>query len=142
MYKNAVLIFFIGLIILSCGDKDRPPKPANLIKKEKMADILYDLYIINAAKGVNRKIIEKQSLEPEAYVLTKHNIDSSQFADSNNYYAYDTEDYQSIIETVKVRLQKEKQEYEELQKREEEAKKRKRDSLRANNNPETKPGKS
>ena len=102
---------------LSCDNKDRPPKPSNLIPKEKMADIIYDLYIINASKGVNRKVLEKHNLMPENYVLTKFEIDSIQFAQSNNYYAFDTEDYALIVESVKSRLEREKKEIEDLQSR-------------------------
>lgn len=121
------------VIFVSCDNKDRPPKPSNLIPKEKMADILYDLYIINAAKGVNRKVLEKRNLVPENYILTKYEIDSIQFAKSNNYYAFDTEDYASIVESVKSRLEREKKEIEDLQKQEQVEAKRRRDSLKALN---------
>ena len=79
-----------------------------------MSDILYDMYIINAAKGVNRKLLEKEGVVPETYILTRHNIDSTQFANSNNYYAYDTDIYKSIVEKVKTKLEADKKKYEEM----------------------------
>ncbi len=94
-----------------------------------MSEVLYDLYVINAAKGVNRKLLEARGFMPETYVLTKHNIDSLQFADSNMYYAFDTEVYEAIVAKVKERLEKEKVEFEALQKIEGKAAKRRRDSL-------------
>tara|TARA_R100001369_G_scaffold61224_1_gene88109 strand:- start:97 stop:447 length:351 start_codon:yes stop_codon:yes gene_type:complete len=94
-----------------------------------MSEVLYDLYVINAAKGVNRKLLEASGFMPETYVLTKHSIDSLQFADSNMYYAFDTDVYEVIVADVKERLEKEKVEFEALEKIESKAAKRSRDSL-------------
>ena len=116
-------------LLMSCNGRDKPKKPDNLISKGKMAEVLYDLYIINAAKGVNKKMLEASGFNPETYILTKHNIDSLQFADSNMYYAFDTEAYQAIVEQVKARLVREKDEVEELIKVEEKASKIRRDSI-------------
>ncbi len=128
-------IIFLGLLVLmsACDDKNKPEKPKDLISKNKMEVILYDLYILNSAKGINKKILENNNVVPETYILTKHNIDSIQFAESNDYYAFDSDDYKAMIERIKTRLQKEKTEFEELQKTEGQAAKRRRDSInRAN----------
>ncbi len=128
-------IIFLGLLVLmaACDDKNKPEKPKDLISKDKMEVILYDLYILNSAKGINKKILENNNVVPETYILTKHNIDSIQFAESNDYYAFDSDDYKAMIERIKTRLQKEKTEFEELQKTEGQAAKRRRDSInRAN----------
>ena len=129
MFKNVSVIVVLCLLIIACSGSDKPKKPDNLISKDKMSEVLYDLYIINAAKGVNKKLLEANGFKPETYVLTKHNIDSLQFVDSNMYYAFDTDIYEAIIDKVKVRLDEEKMEFEALQKTEEVAKKRKRDSI-------------
>jgi len=121
----------ICLLMLACNGNQRPKKPENLISKDKMALLIYDLYIINAAKGVNRKLLESNGLVPETYILTKYNIDSTQFADSNTYYAFEPEDYKGIIEKVKTRLEKDKDTFEALQRAESMEAKRKRDSIRA-----------
>jgi len=125
--KISIILFFLGC--LACDDK--PQKPDNLISEEKMEAILYDLYVINAAKGVNRKLLEKNGFVPETYILTKHNIDSLQFATSNNYYAFETETYSEIVENVKARLEREKEELEDLQAAEGLAAKKRRDSVKA-----------
>ena len=141
MLRKIIVLIFVALISFSCDNKDRPPKPSNLIPKDEMANILYDLYIVNAAKGVNRKVLEKRNLVPETYVLTKYNIDSTQFAQSNNYYAFDTEEYTTIVESVKSRLEREKKEVEVLQKKQQEDAKRKRDSIKAQNETKSKANK-
>ena len=129
MFKNISAIVVLCLLVVACNGNDKPKKPDNLISKDKMAEVLYDLYVINAAKGVNRKLLEASGFMPETYVLTKHSIDSLQFADSNMYYAFDTEVYEAIVAKVKERLEKEKVEFEALQKTEAKAAKRRRDSL-------------
>lgn len=130
MLKKISVILILFLSVISCNDSDGVKKPANLIPKEKMSNILYDLYIINAAKGVNRKLLENNGFAPESYVLEKYKIDSTQFADSNTYYAFNTEDYKGIVDKVKERLEKDKAEYEELRKEEGLIAKTKRDSIK------------
>jgi len=129
MFKNLTVIMVLCLLVISCNGNGRPKKPDNLISKDKMSEVLYDLYVINAAKGVNRKLLEASGFMPETYVLTKHSIDSLQFADSNMYYAFDTDVYEVIVADVKERLEKEKVEFEALEKIESKAAKRSRDSL-------------
>lgn len=129
MFKNIIIIVVLSILVISCSDSGKPRKPDNLISKDKMSEILYDLYIINAAKGVNRKLLETNGFIPETYVLTKYNIDSTQFANSNVYYAFNTDDYKVIVEQVKSRLEKEKEEFEELQRIEGKAAQLKRDSV-------------
>ncbi|WP_299114614.1 DUF4296 domain-containing protein [uncultured Winogradskyella sp.] len=127
--RNLGIIFLLALLVIACNTTEKPKKPDNLIPKDKMEKILYDLYIINAAKGVNKRLLETNGFEPESYVLKKYNIDSLQFANSNTFYAYDTNSYRRIVENVKTRLEKEKEVLAELEKVEGKAAKRKRDSL-------------
>ena len=129
MLKNIVVIIVLCLLAVACDGSGTIKKPDNLISKEKMSNILYDLYIINAAKGINRKLLENNGFVPETYFLTKYNIDSTQFADSNTYYAFNTEVYKVIVDEVKTRLEKEKEDYEELRKKEGQSAKTKRDSI-------------
>ena len=127
--KKVLLMLILCLFVMACEDKNKPKQPDNLIAKDKMEQILYDLYILNAAKGVNRKQLEKNGVVPEAYVLNKYNIDSTQFANSNSYYAFYTDTYRQMVDNVKNRLEEEKKKFEELEKVEGQAAKRRRDSL-------------
>ena len=129
MFKN-ISVIVTCLLVLGCNETDKLKQPDDLISKEKMANILHDLYVINAAKGVNRKLLEASGFNPDTYVLRKYNIDSTRFADSNTYYAFDTDTYKAIVDQVKERLEKEKEQFEELQKIEGQLSKRRRDSIR------------
>lgn len=104
-----ILVCFVG-----CNGVEKPKKPKNLIAKEKMSEIMYELYILNAAKGVNRKLLELNGIMPLEYIYKRFDIDSLQFAESNKYYAFDTEVYSAIVEKVRIDLQKDKDLYEKL----------------------------
>jgi len=123
-------LLIIVMISLSCDGSKKPVKPDNLISKDKMMNILYDAYVLNASKASNRKTLEANGIFPETYLYEKYDIDSVQFANSNTYYAYDAEGYKAMISSIKNRLNKDKQVYDNLLKAEEEAKKRRQDSLR------------
>ncbi len=130
--KKIVNILLIFLVILSCKNNtvDRPKKPKNLIKKEVMASIIYDMSIFTAAKGVNKKLIEANGILPEEYVYKKYNIDSTQFALSNEYYAYNIEDYEDIYSKVQTKLKNEKRVLDSLVGKENEARKLESQRLR------------
>ena len=128
--KN-LLIFILVFIFLGCGDGiEKPKKPENLISEDKMVDILCDVYLLNSAKGVNRKMLEINGIYPETYVFEKYSIDSTQFANSNNYYIYNTKTYESILQRVRDKINAQKKVYEDMEKDEEEARKQKSDSLK------------
>lgn len=89
-------------------------RPENLIAKEKMVDILRDLAILNAGRTTNVAILHKNDLEPMPYLYAKYGIDSTQFSDSDRYYASLPEEYEDIYAKVEARLEKEKEEIAEL----------------------------
>lgn len=135
-------IICLLFLIISCENNKikKPVKPDNLISKSKMVDILFDMTLLSSAKGSDRKILENNGIYPQDYVYLKHNIDSLQFAESNNYYSYDIQEYEKLYEQVRARLESDKKEIDKIIAEEEKAKKEKdsiakikrkhRDSLR------------
>lgn len=124
------VICFLVCIFLACKDVERPKKPDNLIAIEKMENILFDVFVLNSAKGINKRILETNGIMPENFIFEKYNIDSAQFANSNYYYAYDVKTYEAIINSVLERIEQEKKVYEQLDKEEAEERQRKADSVR------------
>jgi len=103
-------IFFVILILFSCNNNIRKtPMPENLISEEKMADVIYEMTLISVSKGVNRRILENNGVIPEKYIFEKYNIDSLQFALSNEFYSNDLNSYLNIYNRVKLKLQENKQ---------------------------------
>ena len=110
------LLIILLMISVSCGEKVIE-KPENLIPKEKMVEMLYDLALINAAKGTNPKILEEHNVEPTAFLFEKHEVDSLQFVRSDVYYASIPIEYEAIYEKVVSRLEDNKKAIEAQRKR-------------------------
>ena len=70
--KKTVLIISL-LVFMSCGNT-AIKKPTNLISEDQMVEILYDVMIINSAKGVNKQLLENNIQNPKEYIYSKHNI--------------------------------------------------------------------
>jgi len=128
--KKYLVLIALFISFFSCEPKTNVKKPDNLIAKKDMINILYDMFIINSAKGISSVKFEKFGLNSEKYILRKHNIDSLQFAESNKYYAHDVEIYKSIIESVNKKLGLEKKKYEAIEKEEKKEQDRVKDSIK------------
>lgn len=133
LIKFIVLIFVVVLVISSCGKEIKPQKPKNLIPEKDFTEILFDMFVINSAKGVNKKLMEENGLKPEAYIFEKYQIDSLQFAKSNEYYAFDSKNYTDILNRVKQNVENQKKIFEKQLEEEEADNKRRLDSIRALN---------
>jgi len=95
---------FFGLIVLFFGcNSNSVEKPKNLIDKDKMVDILYDISLLEAIKtqNINGGMTAKAGND---FIYKKYKIDSVQFVKSNKYYASDIEGYKKMFEKVKERL--------------------------------------
>ena len=101
-------------------------KPSNLIPEDQMAEILYDVMLINSAKGVNKQLLEKNIKNPQEYIYKIYNIDSLQFVESNAYYTYKSDTYKAIYEKIELKLAAQKTEYQALA----EEQKRVKDSIK------------
>src|SRR5210317_2241798 len=112
--KNLVYIIII-MLFFGCNNViEKPKKPDNLIPEDKMVEIMYDVFLLNSAKGVNKIKLEENGVLPENYIFEKYQIDSLQFANSNNYYAYETKTYESILNRIKDKIEIYRKEYEAL----------------------------
>ncbi|WP_296143234.1 DUF4296 domain-containing protein [uncultured Flavobacterium sp.] len=116
--KNFFL-FFIGFsFLVSCGQK-AIEKPDNLIEKEKMDDIIYDLTLLQAMRGGYQATLDSNKVDVANYIYKKYKIDSLQFANSNRYYASDVAAYNRMFNRVNERLIANKVKADTLAKREE-----------------------
>ncbi|MDB4134710.1 DUF4296 domain-containing protein [Flavobacteriaceae bacterium] len=106
---NKLKVIIILIFVLGCNNSlTQKPIPIDLISQEKMVDIIYDMTLINVAKGVNKSILENNGIIPEQYLFNKHSVDSTLFARSNEYYSNDLKTYQMIYDNVKIKLEKNK----------------------------------
>lgn len=103
---------FFGIIVLlflslnSCQDVREPKKPANLISKDMMIDILTDCYINNAARSISYVKLKNSNIKLDSMIYLKYEIDSVQFTQSNEYYSLQFNTYIDMLTQVEKRLEK------------------------------------
>lgn len=100
--KKFILLFTILIFAtISCKD-EIIAKPKNLISKDTMEAIFYDLALLEAARTQNSSV--QNYIKPTEFIKNKYKIDSITFAKSTQYYASDIKEYKKMYEVVKERL--------------------------------------
>ena len=115
--KKGVLFFILINLIFSCKE-EFVKKPENLIEKDIMVDVMYDLALLEAIKYQSPNAIETHKINPDEYIYKKYKIDSAQFVQSNMYYASDYKEYKKMYDQINSRLAKNKSLLEEAIKNE------------------------
>ena len=115
--KKGVLFFILISLIFSCKE-EVVKKPENLIKKEIMVDVMYDLALLEAIKYQSPNALQAHKINPDEYIYKKYKIDSAQFVQSNMYYASDYKEYKKMYDQINSRLVKNKSLLEEAIKNE------------------------
>jgi len=100
------LLFFSLLVLFTACDEKAVKTPEKLIDKDQMAEIIYDVAILDAMRSRNPGTM--QSTSNLDYIYKKYKIDSLQFAQNNTFYASDIKEYKKIYEKVNERLEREK----------------------------------
>ena len=98
-----ILILVVCLLGLSCGNK-LIEEPENLISKEQMVDILYDMALMNAIDNSHPEVLTANDLKVMEFIYKKYGVDSTQFTQSDRYYASVPVEYRTIYEQVEARL--------------------------------------
>jgi Skp family chaperone for outer membrane proteins len=114
--KKAVVVLLGLIVLVSCAEKV-VEEPENLIPHDQMIEILYDLSILNAAKSGAKRQFDDAHIDVMGFIYTKYNIDSTQFAESDLYYASLPTEYQKIYQNVEAMLERKKDTLEAISKR-------------------------
>ncbi|OBQ57290.1 DUF4296 domain-containing protein [Tamlana sp. s12] len=96
MILKRVILCLGMLLSFACNRFKGPEKPENLIPEDKMVNILIDSKLLTSTNSANKRIMKDSNLDVNTYVYRKYKIDSTQFADSNAYYAFHVEIYDDI----------------------------------------------
>ncbi|OEK03662.1 hypothetical protein BFP97_20010 [Roseivirga sp. 4D4] len=105
-----VFLFTVALMVFSCGDKEQIPD--NILSEAQMVDLMIDIRIAegkvstitlsNDSSAALYKVLEEQ-------VFEDHNIDSTEYITSYNYYLLNPAKFLRItdivIDSLKVRQQ-------------------------------------
>lgn len=78
------------LLFFSCADKKTVTLPANILQKQKMAEVMLDINLLEATMSLNITNVDKVSVgnpTPDFNVLKKNNISKKQFDESFYFYS-------------------------------------------------------
>lgn len=105
--KKTLLLLTLLIGFISCKE-EAVDKPDDLIAKDKMIDVMYDLSILDAIKYQNPTSLETYKINPSQYIYKKYKVDSAQFAQSNIYYASNYTDYKDMYDKLIKRIDEKK----------------------------------
>ncbi len=109
------IVLLSTVLLCACAEKVLEP-PKDLIPREKMTKILYDLSLLNATSAVSNPTLKENGIEVMPYLYDKYGIDSLQFVTSDAYYASIPITYEAIYKDIQVLLEKEVAEVEAARK--------------------------
>ncbi len=112
-----LLFLILGIVMVTSCVERIIEKPDDLIPREKMTQLLYDLAILNAAKSTNSAVLEEHFDSPTYFLFEQYGVDSLQFVKSDLFYASQPLVYESIYKEVAAKLDKEKNKIEEARKK-------------------------
>jgi hypothetical protein len=104
MKAKGILYLLVLLLLNACYKVQPPDKPEQLLSEDEMVSILVDMAIVSSGKGVNKKRFEDSGIIPDEFIYKKNNIDSTIFAQNNEYYSFNIKQYESIYVRVKDSL--------------------------------------
>jgi len=98
-----LIIFLVGILLVSCTSKTILEKPKDLIPKDTMALLITDLYIAKSA-FTEKNSNNERKIDYVPLIYNKYQIDSTRFISSNYYYTSKLEEYDLIFKEVKAKL--------------------------------------
>lgn len=104
VYLRLTFLIFFMIYFISCQDVQKPEIPTNLISKEDMVGILTDVYVSNAARNINNKLLRNKNIKLDSVIFIKYKVDSLQFALSNDYYSSNLDIYRELLIKVQEKL--------------------------------------
>lgn len=104
MKYNYYTYLLVVLVLTSCYQLEKPEQPSTLLSEQEMVNVLTQMSILSAAKGINKRKLEENGILPKDFIFKKYKIDSTVFAENNLYYSHNLESYNRIYNRVKDTL--------------------------------------
>mgnify|MGYP001206189024 FL=1 len=100
--RNLIFILLILFVPVGCDLSNK--KPDNLIVKEQMENIIFDILILNAIN--TNSLMSKMEVIGDEFIFDRYSVDSIQFYESEIYYSKRPRDHFEIYSNVKRRILK------------------------------------
>jgi hypothetical protein len=105
--KRSLYVFLACLLLLSgCQKINKIEKPENLLSKSEMKGLIYDMILLDATYGINKKKFEEINTDMLEFLTKKYQIDSTQIKLNIQYYNINFNDNLEIYEAVKDSIQR------------------------------------
>jgi uncharacterized protein (UPF0303 family) len=110
--KNKSLVLFLFFLV-SCTSNTIFEEPKDLIPKDTMKALIIDMIVAGSAK-YSKNLNNEKKTNYMPFIYEKYNIDSLRFSSSNFYYVSEINQYQKMMEEVKITLEMEKKKYADI----------------------------
>lgn len=101
-----ITLLLAAVMVVSCG-KGTVEKPKHLLSEDEMANIIYDINMVQALRSMQSQAMPDNDVVAKQYIYKKYKIDSLDLAQNNAWYAADMENYEKIHKKASERVQKE-----------------------------------
>lgn len=103
-----IITFLSILFLAACTSiEDRVAIPDTVLSQEKMAEVMVDVHLLEAALNVNALSRDQQimnSIHPDSDILKKHNVTREKYQESFAFYSQNplllTEVYQFVLNNL------------------------------------------
>jgi hypothetical protein len=99
-----VMLFLVVVALSACSDIKNTPKPDDFYGDDKMADIMTDLYLLEATMTSDRGAFTDLQVLPSDFIYEKYETDSLTFQENLYYYSDRTLVYDLLMDQVEERL--------------------------------------
>jgi hypothetical protein len=99
-----VMFFLVVVVLSACSDVKYTPKPDDFYGDDKMADIMTDLYLLEATMTSDRGAFTELQILPSDFIYKKYETDSLTFQENLYYYSDRTLVYDLLMDQVDERL--------------------------------------
>jgi hypothetical protein len=109
MKMKKIILLFLCTVLFACSEKPAEKIPDSILPKEKMAEVLVDVHLLEASLNLSASpaiIASSGKTEVNADVLTKNNITRSQYDESFMYYTQNPKQLSEIYQLVLNSLSK------------------------------------
>ncbi len=108
--KRVFWLFLILTSLYSCTSNTIYERPKDLIPKDTMIALMADLYLASSSRNLKNIKLQK-GINYIPLVYAKYNIDSLRLKRSNFYYTTKVDEYQKLLEEVKLNLENQRKKF-------------------------------
>lgn len=100
-----VVLFAACSLMIACAESEEVEIPENVLSSEKMAEVMVDVHLLEAAMNLNAGIAT-ETIPHELDIFKSHNVSQQQYEESYRFYTEHPELMGEIYQIVLNELSK------------------------------------